>query len=192
MEVIIRTATSDDATYASLICDWYIISSKERGTGIALRTEEYISQKIISGNAVIAIKGETILGFCYVETFEGAKYVSNSGLIIGKTYRGNGLAKEIKTAAVNLARKRYPFSKIFGITTSDVVMKINSDLGYIPVSFAKLTLDIKFWDGCISCTNYDILLRNDRKMCLCTGMLASSAEEMKINLTNLIINENKK
>lgn len=186
MQVIIRTATFDDATYASLICDWYILSSKERGTGIALRTVEYICQKMKSGNAVIATQGDVLLGFCYIETFEGAKYVSNSGLIIGKVHRGNGLAKKIKTAAVNLARERYPFSKIFGITTSDVVMKINSDLGYIPVSFAKLTSDIKFWNGCKSCKNYDILLRNDRKMCLCTGMLAPSSQEMKINLTNLI------
>lgn len=192
MEIIIRTATSNDAIHASLICDWYIISSKERGTGIAVRTVEYISQKIKSGNAVIAIKGNIILGFCYIETFEGAKYVSNSGLIVGKEFRGNGLAKAIKTVAIDLAHDQYPFSKIFGITTSDVVMKINSDLGYIPVSFAKLTSDVKFWNGCKSCKNYDILLRNDRKMCLCTGMLAPSAEEIKINLTNLIINENKK
>jgi len=192
MSIIIRTTNSDDCLYASEICNWYIISSQERGTGIALRSEEYISQKMTSGNAVIALRGDVVVGFCYIETFEDAKYVSNSGLIVCKEYRGQGLSKKIKRATVNLARERYPLSKIFGITTSDIVMKINSDLGYLPVSFARLTSDIKFWNGCQSCKNYDILLRNDRKMCLCTAMLAPSDEEMKINLTNLIINEQHK
>jgi len=192
MSIIIRTSISDDTVYASEICDWYIISSQERGTGIALRTADYLSDKLSSGNGIIALQGNTVIGFCYIETFEDAKYVSNSGLIVCKEYRGLGLSKKIKKAAVNLAREKYPFSKIFGITTSDVVMKINSDLGYLPVSFTKLTSDIKFWDGCQSCKNYDILLRNDRKMCLCTAMLAPSDEEMKINLTNLIINEQNK
>jgi hypothetical protein len=50
-------------------------------------------------------------------------------------------------------------------------MKINSDLGYRPVTFSELTDDDKFWDGCSSCPNYDILNKNDRKHCLCTGML---------------------
>jgi len=192
MSIIIRNTNSDDCVYASDICNWYIISSQERGTGIALRTEDYLSQKMMNSNAIIALQGNTVIGFCYIETFQDAKYVSNSGLIVCKEYRGQGLSKKIKKAAVDLARERYPHSKIFGITTSDIVMKINSDLGYLPVSFAKLTSDIKFWNGCQSCNNYDILLRNDRKMCLCTAMLAPSGEEMKINLSNLIINEQNK
>ena len=192
MSMIIRIATSNDVVYAAKICEWYIISSKERGTGIARRTKDYISQKMIKGDAIIAIKDSEILGFCYIESFEGAKYVSNSGLIVGKEFRGLGLSKKIKKAAVDLARLRYPSSKIFGITTSDIVMKINSDLGYIPVSFTQLTSDMTFWNGCQSCKNYDILLRNDCKMCLCTGMLAPSGDEIKIDLTNLINNENNK
>jgi len=178
--------------YASEICQWYVISSEERGTGIALRTEEYISQKMTIGNAVIALQGDVVVGFCYIEIFENTKYVSNSGLIVAKKFRGRGLSRMIKTAVVNLSRTLYPTAKIFGITTSDIVMKINSDLGYQPVSLGKLTSDINFWNGCKSCKNYDILLRNDRKMCLCTGMLAPSGDEMKFNLTNLILNEKKK
>ena len=192
MSIIIRTAISDDIMYASEICQWYVISSEERGTGIALRTEEYISQKMTIGNAVIALQGDVVVGFCYIEIFENTKYVSNSGLIVAKKFRGRGLSRMIKTAVVNLSRTLYPTAKIFGITTSDIVMKINSDLGYQPVSLGKLTSDINFWNGCKSCKNYDILLRNDRKMCLCTGMLAPSGDEMKFNLTNLILNEKKK
>ena len=47
------------------------------------------------------------------------------------------------------------------------VMKINSDLGYEPVTYSELTQDEKFWAGCKSCVNYDILMAKDRKNCLC-------------------------
>ena len=50
-------------------------------------------------------------------------------------------------------------------------MKLNSDLGYKPVTFSELTNDQTFWDGCQTCQNYDVLTRTNRKMCLCTGML---------------------
>ena len=66
---------------------------------------------------------------------------------------------------------KFPNAKIFGITTGLAVMKINADLGYKPVTFSELTDDDAFWNGCKACRNYDILERNDRKMCLCTGML---------------------
>jgi hypothetical protein len=50
-------------------------------------------------------------------------------------------------------------------------MKLNSRMGYIPVTFSELTDDEDFWQGCQGCRNYDILQRNNRRMCLCTGML---------------------
>ncbi|MCS6834175.1 MAG: GNAT family N-acetyltransferase, partial [Flammeovirgaceae bacterium] len=74
-----------------------------------------------------------------------------------------------------------PNAKIFGITTSLAVMKINSELGYEPVTFSELTQDDAFWAGCQSCVNYDILMRQNRKMCLCTGMLYDPKEQEKPN-----------
>ena len=50
-------------------------------------------------------------------------------------------------------------------------MKINSDLGYKPVIYSELTQDEEFWNGCKSCVNYDILMKKERKNCLCTAML---------------------
>lgn len=50
-------------------------------------------------------------------------------------------------------------------------MKLNSKMGYKPVTFSELTDDEEFWRGCEGCRNYDILQRNNRRMCLCTGML---------------------
>jgi hypothetical protein len=93
----------------------------------------------------------------------------------------------------NLARDKFPEAKVFCITTSLAVMKINTELGYKPVTFSELTQDDAFWGGCQSCPNYDILERNHRKMCLCTAMLAPSKveeEQMAVNLTHLIV-ENK-
>jgi len=148
-------------------------ASKIPGTGIALRTEEYISEKIKQGKAVIALhKGDNeMAGFCYIETWENKKYVANSGLIVAQKYRKSGLASEIKKRAFKLSRKKYPNSKIFGLTTSLAVMKINTALGYVPVTFSEITKDDEFWQGCETCNYYDILVRTKRDKCLCTGML---------------------
>jgi len=101
--------------------------------------------------------------------------VANSGLIVVEKFRGHGLAKRIKQKAFELSRQRYPETKIFGLTTGLAVMKINSELGYKPVTFSELTNDEAFWKGCQSCVNYDILQRTGRKHCLCTGMLYDPA-----------------
>lgn len=175
----IHTATSADTSFSQEISELYQLSAKERGMGIALRKPQYISKKINQGNAIIATSNGELAGFCYVETFSSEEYVSNSGLIVKSKFRGQGLAKKIKKKAVALARNNYPSAKLFGITTSDIVMGINYDLGYKPVSFKQLTQDDEFWNGCSSCNNYAILQKNERKMCLCTAMLAPSKEEKK-------------
>lgn len=169
MEIII--ANESHAAYAEIICSTMAESAKVRGTGIARRTPEYILKKMSNGNAVIALEGNRFAGFCYIEVWSHEKFVANSGLIVHPDFRNQGLAKEIKKAVFELSRKKYPNSKIFGITTGLAVMKINYDLGYQPVTFSELTDDETFWSGCQTCPNYDILTRTDRKMCLCTGML---------------------
>jgi GNAT superfamily N-acetyltransferase len=146
-----------------------------------------------AGNAVVAFDGDVLVGFCYVEVWSHNRYVVNSGLVVHPDYRKSGLAREIKRKVFNLARDKYPEAKVFGITTSLAVMKINTELGYKPVTFSELTQDDAFWAGCKSCPNYDILERNERRMCLCTAMLAPSKveeEQMTLNLTHLIV-ENK-
>jgi GNAT superfamily N-acetyltransferase len=172
--------------YASEICEMIESAAKIRGTGIAKRNPLYIVQKIQEGKAVIAFDDLKVIGFCYVETWEHGKYVANSGLIVDPEYRAVGLAKLIKAEAFKLSRKRYPQAKIFGLTTSLPVMKINSDLGYRPVTFSELTTDESFWKGCSSCVNYDILQRTDRKMCLCTGMLFDPNKNGTSNLSETI------
>jgi len=189
MGISIKIASEDVLAYANELAEAYQISAQMRGTGIATRKPSYLENKIKNGNAVIALDDEKLAGFCYIEIFSSERYVSNSGLIVLPDYRGLGLSKTIKKAAFNLAREKYPEAKIFGITTSSIVMKINSDLGYRPVALTELTTDDEFWNSCGSCSNYDILMRNNRKMCLCTGMLASS--KMEHDLSQLIIKQEK-
>jgi hypothetical protein len=158
--------------YAETITDEMASSAKARGTGIAKRSPEYVSQKIQEGKAVIAVTatGEWV-GFCYIEAWQHGQFVANSGLIVAPAYRKTGIAKKIKHTIFQLSRDKYPNSKLFGLTTGLAVMKINSELGYEPVTYSELTDDEEFWAGCKSCVNYDILMSKDRKNCMCTAML---------------------
>lgn len=148
------------------------LSAKARGTGIAIRSPDYIIKKISEGKAVIAVTnlGEWV-GFCYIEAWGHDGFVANSGLIVSPPFRKSGVAKRIKEKIFQLSREKYPDAKIFGLTTGLAVMKINSDLGYEPVTYSELTNDEDFWSGCKSCVNYDILMSKERKNCMCTAML---------------------
>lgn len=192
MDISIMVAGPEHVKYAEAICFNYHESAKARGTGIAERKPEYITEKINKGNGVIALCGEELAGFCYIETWSHGRYVANSGLIVVPAFRKQGLARRLKAKVFEHSRNKFPQAKVFGITTSLAVMKINSQLGYQPVTFSELTQDDAFWEGCKSCPNYDILLRNERRLCLCTAMLAPSKEEMEYDLSNLIISDDAK
>jgi len=167
--------------YVNIICETIKTSAKVRGTGIAERSVEYIAKKINNGNAIIAIDKQKFAGFCYIETWDNKEFVVNSGLIVHPDFRNQGLAKKIKKKILAYSKEKYPEAKIFGITTGLAVMKINYELGYHPVTFSELTSDEAFWNGCKTCKNYDVLMRTDRKMCLCTGMLYSPNQDQKIS-----------
>jgi GNAT superfamily N-acetyltransferase len=195
-KINVMVANVSHLKYTVEINDTIDTASKERGTGIARRTDEYINKKILEGKGIIALDGGDFAGFCYIESWGHNRFVANSGLIVKKEYRGLGLAKEIKKKAFELSRTKYPEAKIFGLTTGLAVMKINHELGYRPVTFSELTDDEDFWKGCKSCVNYDILQRTNRSKCLCTGMLfdpawkkekaASDTRTKKLSLLEMI------
>lgn len=171
MQFLIIVANNSHYQYAAAIAKMMAEAAKVRGTGIAQRNPEYLQSKMKEGKAIIALDKAKVIGFCYIESWENEKYVANSGLIIHPDYRNSGLAKAIKKAIFNLSKEKFPNAKLFGITTSMAVMKINSSLGYKPVTFSEITQDEKFWKGCESCSNYDILQRTKKTMCICTGMV---------------------
>lgn len=176
----VQVAHEQHLHYADTICNEMELSAKARGTGIAKRTPDYIRQKMLEGKAVIALtKQGDWAGFCYIETWSHGNYVANSGLIVSPSFRKSGLATEIKKKIFELSKSKYPHAKIFGLTTGLAVMKINSELGYEPVTYSELTQDEAFWKGCQSCVNHEILMSKDRKNCLCTAMLYNPEEKDK-------------
>ena len=167
----IHVAGKEHEAWVDTITGEMANSAQARGTGIAKRSSEYLISKIQEGKAIIALtKDNKWAGFCYIETWEHGNFVANSGLIVHPDYRKSGVATAIKAKAFRLSRHKYPNANIVGLTTSMAVMKINSELGYEPVSFSELPKDNAFWKGCQTCVNYDILTRTGRSHCLCTGM----------------------
>jgi hypothetical protein len=171
MSIQVTVASGEHLHHAEAICIMMEEAARVRGTGIAKREPAYIQDKMLHGDAIIALDGDGVIGFCYINSWDEGNYIANSGLIIHPDYRKTGLARSIKKQTFDLSKRRFPDAKLFGITTSLAVMKINSDLGYKPVTFSELTQDESFWQNCQSCKNYDILQRTNRSMCLCTGMV---------------------
>lgn len=170
-EILIKVAEANDEKYVDTIIDTIREAAKKRGTGIAERTHEYVATKMREGKAVLALCGDRFAGFSYIETWGNRHYVTTSGLIVHPDFLGRGVAKRIKDYTFTLARVRWPKAKIFSLTSGDAVMKMNTQLGYVPVSFNQLTDDDAFWRGCEGCCNHDILVAKQRKFCICTGML---------------------
>jgi hypothetical protein len=192
-EFNLHIASENHFQFAEAICQEMEESAKARGTGIAKRSPDYIRMKMSEGKAVIALtqSGEWA-GFCYIETWSHGEYVANSGLIVKPSLRKSGLAKMIKRKVFQLSREKYPNAKIFGLTTGLAVMKINSELGYEPVTYSELTQDEAFWAGCKSCINYEILMSKDRKNCMCTAMLYDPKDHYKPEETKEYFEANEK
>ncbi|BAG83612.1 MAG: GNAT family N-acetyltransferase [Candidatus Azobacteroides pseudotrichonymphae] len=176
-EIEILIANENHIRYVPTILKTIEDAAKVRGTGIAKRTLGYLEQKIREGKAVIAFLNGEFAGFCYIESWGNKQYVANSGLIVIDKFRGQGLAKKIKEKSFILSKEKYPKAKLFGLTSGAAVMKINTALGYVPVTFAELTDDEAFWRGCQGCVNYDILQRTNRRYCICTAMLYDPQKE---------------
>lgn len=179
--LLLEICSARHEAYAQQLSELYSESAKVRGIGIARRSAAYLAGKMQLGNALIALTpaGE-LAGFCYIESWGHGQYVSHSGLIVVDRFRQGGLARKLKKAVLQLSLQKFPQARIFGITTSGVVMKINTELGYRPVPFAELTMDKEFWTGCSSCPNYDILQRTEHKYCLCTAMIREPEAESPV------------
>jgi len=186
-KVTVEVASAKHLAYVDEILKTIESAAKVRGTGIAKRKPEYVESKIKEGKAIIAMDGDKFVGFCYIESWGHESYVANSGLIVREDYRGMGVATEIKKKAFELSRERFPEAKIFGLTTGQAVMNINTKLGYVPVTFAELTDDPTFWKGCESCVNYDVLSRNNCTRCLCTGMLYDPAKHPETQKKKVVV-----
>ena len=191
-QIDVMVADASHEVYVDKILDTIREAAKVRGTGIAERTHEYVATKMKEGKAIIALCGDDFAGFTYIESWGNKQYVATSGLIVHPKYRGLGLAKRIKTASFRLARLRWPNAKVFSLTSGAAVMKMNTELGYVPVTFSDLTDDEAFWRGCNGCVNHDILERTERKYCICTAMLFDPADPQRAQREREARNQTKK
>jgi hypothetical protein len=178
-QIDIFIANEVHINYVPAILETIEAAANVRGTGIAKRSPEYVEQKIREGKSIIALNGGEFAGFIYIESWGNKQFVATSGLIVIDKLRRYGLAKKIKNKAFQLARQLWPEAKLFSLTSGSAVMKMNTELGYVPVTFADLTDDDAFWRGCNGCVNYDVLLRTNRKYCICTAMLYDPQKQVK-------------
>jgi N-acetylglutamate synthase-like GNAT family acetyltransferase len=93
--------------YAHGVCSMIEEASKDKNTALALRTVDYISEKIRSEKAIIALNNEQVIGFCYIETWEHGKFVANSGLIVSPAYRKTGLQTRLKKWLSNCLKNSF-------------------------------------------------------------------------------------
>ena len=186
-DIQILVAAAEHERYVDTILDTIAEAAKVRGTGIARRTHEYLATKMREAKAVIALDGDRFAGFSYIETWGNKRYVTTSGLIVHPDYRGQHLAKRIKDMTFTLARTRWPHAKIFSLTSGAAVMKMNTALGYQPVTFDDLTDDEAFWKGCEGCVNYPVLRERNRKFCICTAMLFDPTEHLPAKIPEEVL-----
>lgn len=186
-DIKVMVADESHEKYVDTILETMAKAAKVRGTGIAKRTHEYLTSRIKEAKAVIALEGDTFVGFSYIETWEQKHYVTTSGLIVHPDYRGMGVAKRIKNMTFTLARVRWPQAKILSLTSGSAVMKMNTQLGYHPVTFSDITQDEAFWKGCEGCVNKDVLHRTGRRYCICTAMLYDPEEHLPAKIPNEVL-----
>lgn len=186
-EIKVMVADESHIKYVDTILKTIEDAAKVRGTGIAKRSPDYVATKMKEAKAVIALQDDTFAGFSYIETWGNKRYVTTSGLIVHPDFRERGLAKRIKNMTFTLARVRWPHAKIFSLTSGSAVMKMNTQLGYHPVTFADLTDDESFWRGCEGCVNKDILHRTERKFCICTAMLFDPEDHLPAKIPSEVL-----
>ena len=75
MHIDVLVADASHFVYADEICEEILLSARERGTGIARRTPEYLQEKMAAGKAVIALSenGE-FAGFSYTFIIQQKTY----------------------------------------------------------------------------------------------------------------------
>ena len=191
-QIEVTVADPSAEKYVDTILKTIADAAKVRGTGIAKRTHEYLATKMKEAKAVIALENGNFAGFSYIETWGNKHYVTTSGLIVHPDYRGMGVAKRIKDLTFTLARVRWPQAKIFSLTSGSAVMKMNTQLGYHPVTFNDLTDDQSFWRGCEGCINVDVLHRTGRKYCICTAMLYDPEEHLPAKISKEVLDRIKR
>ncbi len=170
-EFIISVPTKEHIPFSQEIENLLKQAATEKSRGLNIMSAEYIADKILKGDAIVATKNGELAGFCYLRRRKKGTYVSISGIVLIPKYRKGGLSKAIVKEAFELAREKYPEAKIFSLSTSPTIARINSENGYKPINYSKLSTSADFWASCSNCLNYQTLKSNNYARCLCSAML---------------------
>ena len=76
-DITVKFAEPEDAKHAELIVRLIYESALQRGTGIAKRSPEYIANKINGGKSVVALHGDRLVGFSYLESWGHGDFVAS-------------------------------------------------------------------------------------------------------------------
>lgn len=178
-DIEVMVADASHEVYVDTILDTIREAAKVRGTGIAERTHEYVAQKMKEGKAIIDLCGDDFAGFTYIESWGNKQYVSHFGAYRTPEVPGARVGETYQTGFFPVGSLALAVAKIFSLTSGAAVMKMNTELGYVPVTFNELTDDDAFWRGCEGCINHDILVAKKRKFCICTAMLYDPKEHQE-------------
>lgn len=166
--VLVRMSGPADVPYAAPASA--MIAEAARSFDIAERSVEFLTEKLESGKAALALVGDELVGFGYYSAWQGGKFVSHSGLVVRPDLRGTGLGRRLKEELFRGSLERYPEASTMSLTTSPQVKAMNLRLGFEVVPLDRLTTDESFWDGCKTCRNYaEVQAKGER--CCCEGML---------------------
>lgn len=167
-EIVVRPATAEDVGLAPAASA--LIRAAARENDIAERSVEWLRAKIEHDRAVVALRGEELVGFGYWSEWEGGRFISHSGLVVQPELRGYGLGRRLKAILVEASRRTFPKATLMSLTTSPQVKALNLSFGFRVVPLDRLTKDEAFWKGCETCRNY-AAVRARGERCCCEGMI---------------------
>ena len=173
-EIVVRMATAADAERAQAAAE--LIAQAASDNDIALRPVELLREKILHDRAVLALEGDTLVGFGYWSEWEGGRFVSHSGLVVRADKRGLALGRRMKMELFRSSRRAFPGATLMSLTSSPAVKALNASLGFEVVPLDGLARDPAFWEGCKTCRNYAELQAHPH-WCRCDGMILRPDEE---------------
>ncbi len=166
--IVVREALPEDAPFAAAASELIRAAASEHD--IAERSVEWLTKKIVSGRAAVALDRGELIGFGYWSDWQDGAFVSHSGLVVDPQYRGRSLGRRLKMVLFESSKKRFPQATLMSLTTSPQVKALNLSLGFRVVPLEELTSDPAFWAGCQTCRNYAAVQARG-EICCCEGMI---------------------
>jgi len=139
----------------------------QEGAAVAARTPSYLARLMRERKAVLALARGRLVGFAFLQVWDGGAFVSHSGLVVDPAYRGAGVARALKEKTLVLTRRRFPRAAIVSLTRAPQVLRMNRRLGFRRVSQADLPRDPTFWSACRTCPYYESAARPKAERCCC-------------------------